>query len=201
MNLLVKQELSSQGLAEPLDVTAAAVRRHLETLEALGLVTRRKVVTQPSRPTFLYRLSAKGARVFPKRYDLLLGLLVEVMLERHGPSEVAEIVQAAAQRLAERVRDQFARGDDRQRWELLMDWLERELAWQADVAVDERGSRRITIHHCPFQDISSAHPAVCTTFFTTLIRTLYGDVPVQHVPTERPPACCSLLVETGILRN
>jgi hypothetical protein len=40
------------------------------------------VVTRPSRPTYLYRISAQGLRVFPKRYDLFLTLIIEVLAER-----------------------------------------------------------------------------------------------------------------------
>src|SRR5438876_5420129 len=111
LKLLIKQELSAISLAETLGVSPAAVRQHLETLQALELVTRRKkVVRRPSRPTFLYRLSVQGAAIFPKRYDLLLGLVVEVLLERNGADAVEEIMRAAAEHLAERGRHRFRRG-------------------------------------------------------------------------------------------
>lgn len=197
MKLLVKRELSAQGLAEVLGVSPTAVRQHLDTLEALGLVVRRKVVTQPSRPTYLYRLTPEGLRVFPKRYELLLGELIQVLIERHGPQAVTDLVDAAAQRLAQRVRERFQRADARARWDLLAEWLERELAWQADVAEEPGGGRRLTIHHCPFQDVSRAHPAVCGVFFTALVRALYGDVPVEHLPGAGGVTCCALRVGSG----
>jgi predicted ArsR family transcriptional regulator len=193
LNLLVRQELSSKSLAEHLQVSPAAVRQHLDTLEALGLVTRRKLVTRPSRPTFLYRLTPQGRRVFPKRYDLLLGQVIEVLAERHGAAAVAGVVEAAAARLAARVRDRFQQGDRRARWNLLLGWLEEELAWQADVTEEPGGGRRITIHHCPFQEVAAAHPAVCAGFLTTLIRALGGDARVEHTPAAGQ-ACCTLVV-------
>ncbi len=193
LKLLAKQELAADALAETLGVSGAAVRQHLDTLKALGLVERRKVVTQPSRPTYLYRLSSEGRRAFPKRYDLLLALLVEALLERHGADAVAEVVRAAATRLAGRVRGRFATADERRRWDLLLAWLEEELAWQADAVEEPDGARRVVIHQCPFQDVSRDHPAVCGVFFRTLIETLYGEVPVEHRP-EPAPACCSLRV-------
>src|SRR5437868_13401218 len=104
MKLLTKQELSAQSLAKTLGVSAAAVRQHLETLNALGLVTRRKLVTKPSRPTYLYRLSGRGAETFPKRYDLLLSLMTAVIRERDGANAVTDMMQAAAERLALQVR-------------------------------------------------------------------------------------------------
>jgi DeoR family transcriptional regulator, suf operon transcriptional repressor len=193
LKLLMKQELSSQALADELGVSPTAVRQHLETLAALGLVQRRKVVTQPSRPTFLYQLSPQGAAAFPKRYDLLLTLMVDVLLERHGVETVAVIVQDAARRLAERVRPRFANADAPRRWDLLLDWLEEELAWHADVSVDN-GRHRLTIHQCPFQEISTKQPAVCGVFFRTLIQSLYAEVEIEHVGAVTGPACCSLLI-------
>ena len=194
LRLLFKLELSSYALADRLGVSPTAVRQHLDTLGALGLVTRRKALTQPGRPTYLYRLSAEGKRAFPKRYELLLGHLIEVLLERHGPDAVAEVVEAAARRLAERMRGQFDRGDPRLRWERLVDWLEEELAWQADVTAEAGGRRRVVIHHCPFQDVARVHPAVCGVFLTTLVRALYGEAPVEHVPDAAGPACCALVL-------
>lgn len=194
MKLLAKQELSAHSLSMALGVTPAAVRQHLDTLDALGLVARRKLVTRPSRPSYLYRLSSAGNRVFPKRYDLLLGLFVGVVLERHGEGAVADIVAAAAHRLAASVRDRFRQADARERWRLLIEWLEAELAWQADVVSEGSDVHRITIHQCPFQDVAREHPAICAVFFATLIRALYGDVPIEKAEAPAAPACCALLV-------
>jgi|SRR5919198_3369518 predicted ArsR family transcriptional regulator len=197
LKLLLREELSAQALAGHLRVTATAVRQHLETLHGQGLVARRKVVTQPSRPTFLYRLSAGGAAAFPKRYDLLLGLFVDVLLERHGVEWVAVLVQDAARRLAERVRSRFSVADPRRRWELLLAWLEEELTWHADVAATD-GHYRITIHQCPFREISRTQPAVCGVFFRTLLQALYADVEVEHVGAMSGPACCLFRVARAV---
>lgn len=189
LKLLVRQELSAQQLADSLSVTAAAIRQHLETLEALGLVVKRKLVTQPSRPTFLYRLSPQGARAFPKRYDLMLGLVVDVLSERHGPAELDDVIRAAARRLAERASGRLGAAGSSHRWKQVADWLEQELAWHADVHV-ANGGRRITIYQCPFQDVASDHPELCATFFSTLIGAVYGEVTVERAA---PPACCAVL--------
>src|SRR5262245_46680323 len=98
LELLLREELSSQQLSDRLGVSPAAVRQHLTTLEALGLVVRRKVVTQPGRPTYLYRVSPKGMRIFPKRYDTLLGQMIDVLSERQGAEAVEETIAAAAKR-------------------------------------------------------------------------------------------------------
>lgn len=197
LELLLRHELSSQELAERLGVSPAAIRQHLTTLEALGLVARRKVVTQPSRPTYLYRVSPQGMRVFPKRYDLLLTQLIEVLTERQGPDGAGTVIAAAARRVAERVPGRFAGGDVRDRWRRFVDWLEAEFSWQADVAeeaADAADVRRLTIHQCPFQDLSRTEPDVCGLFFGTLIRSVCGDATVEHAGAAATPACCAFVV-------
>ncbi len=107
---------------------------------------------------------------------------------------MASVVEAAAARLTARVRDRFQQGDRRSRWNLLLGWLEEELAWQADVAEEPGGGRRITIHHCPFQEVAAAHPVVCVGFLTTLIRALGGEATVEHAPVAGQ-ACCAMIVQ------
>ncbi len=194
INLLLKQELSSQGLAGILGVSPAAIRQHLNTLEALGLVMRRKVITSPNRPTYLYRVSPDGMRTLPKRYDLLLVSLVQALIEQDGAQGVERIVGDAARRVAERGRSDLRSEAAERRWELMLAWLEREFAWQADVEVDPSGARRITIHQCPFQDLPRSPVDVCGVFFTTLIRALDGDRPVEHATATKTPACCAFVV-------
>ncbi len=194
LEAMLKQELSSQGLAKILEVSPAAVRQHLTTLEALGLVARRKVVTQPSRPTYLYRVSPQGMRIFPKRYDMLVTQIIEVLTEREGAAAAGEIIQAAARRLAQRARDHFREVEGDQRWQRLIDWLEQEFAWQAHVKKEPGGTRRLTVHQCPFQDLSKTHPDVCGLFFSALIQSVCGDVPVEHTEAGTTPACCAFLV-------
>ena len=198
MKLLMKQELSAQSLAVTLGVSGAAVRQHLETLNALGLVSRRKVITKPSRPTFLYRLSRRGAETFPKRYDLLLTLITDVIRERDGVNAVADSVEAGAERLASQLRSEFEASGPQDRWDRLIEWFDRELGWHADIATDADGARRVTIHQCPFHAVSRRQPAVCGVFFRTLIRRLYEPVTVDHVPLSADVACCDLVVHSKV---
>jgi predicted ArsR family transcriptional regulator len=200
LELLLRQELSSQSLAERLKVSPAAIRQHLSTLEALGLVERRKVVTQPSRPTYLYRVSPQGMRVFPKRYDLLLSEMLEILAERSGPEGTSALVEAAAKRVADRAGGHLLRGSDAERWGRLLEWIETEFSWQAAVDEGPGEVRRITIHQCPFQDLSRTQPDVCGVFFGALIREACPQATVEHAPAPSEPACCAFVVKPAKAR-
>jgi predicted ArsR family transcriptional regulator len=194
LELLLRDELSSQQLSERLGVSPAAVRQHLTTLEALGLVVRRKLVTQPSRPTYLYRVSPQGMRIFPKRYDMLLAQMIGVISERQGPEAAGETIATAARRVAEHVPSRVSSGTGPERWRRVLEWLETEFAWQADVTEQPSASRRLVIHQCPFQDLSKSQPDVCGVFFGSLIRTLCPGAVVDHADAPAMPACCAFLV-------
>jgi predicted ArsR family transcriptional regulator len=108
---------------------------------------------------------------------------------------VTDLVQAAAEHLAMQLRTQFETADSHRRWDFLMEWFERELAWHADV-VAGAGRGRVRVHQCPFHAISRRQqPSVCGVFFRTLIRRLYHPVTVEHVPLADGVACCELLVD------
>lgn len=193
LQLLVRDELSATELATGLALTPAGVRAHLAMLSALGLVERRRVPGGANRPTELYRLSAAGRRAFPKRYDLLLAQLVEVLAERYGPDGLADAVAAAAERLAARAGAEFAALAPPERWARLLHWLDEEFTWETD-STEDADCRRLVVHQCPFLDVSANRPVVCGTFFSTLIQALYGEVEVRHVPGAEGEACCAFAV-------
>jgi predicted ArsR family transcriptional regulator len=195
LELLSKQKLTSLELSERLKITPAGIRQHLAPLEALGWVEREREVQGAHRPSYRFRLTDQGQRAFPKRYDLLLGELLEVLLDRQGVEQAHWLVRQAARRLADRVRERVQGAGPAERWRKILDWLEAELSWRADVTVAEGGQQRLTIHQCPFQDVSAAHPEVCGAFCVTLIAELSGTPPGQHVPSAEGPSCCSILLE------
>jgi predicted ArsR family transcriptional regulator len=195
LDLLIREELGAQTLAERLGVSPAAVRQHLATLQGAGLVERGRGEPQPGRPTYVYRLSPVARAAYPKRYDVLASELVDVLVDRHGESPALEIVAAAARRVAGRARAAVTTGDVERRWDLLLAWLEETFALEAGWETTGDGGRRIVVHHCPFQDIAADRPKVCGTFVTTLIGELLGGVDVNHEAADDPVRCCTLEVK------
>ncbi len=196
LDLLIREELSAQELADRLGVSSAAIRQHLATLQSGGLVVRGKGDSQPpGRPTYVYALSPLARRAYPKRYDVLASELFDVLLDRHGEATALELVATAARRVARRARHGMAIDDPERRWDLLLAWLEETFALEAEWEPLGDGHRRIVVHHCPFQDIAADRPRVCGTFFTTLIGELLGTAGVRHVPLEDRLRCCAIDIE------
>jgi DeoR family transcriptional regulator, suf operon transcriptional repressor len=98
--------------AGALSVASMTARQHLVGLEKDGLVESEKVRRSNGRPHYLYTLTAKGEEMFPRRYDLLVRILLDEVgaltpaeIEGLSPSEKRTmLVQRSADRLAERFR-------------------------------------------------------------------------------------------------
>jgi DeoR family suf operon transcriptional repressor len=64
--LLKQDQATAQELADALEVTPQAIRRHLKDLEAEGLIEYKSVQVGMGRPQHVYQLSRKGTRSLPK---------------------------------------------------------------------------------------------------------------------------------------
>lgn len=199
LDLLVRQEQTAEQLAERLGVSPTAVRQHLATLAGLGLVERRKAGTRGGRPAFLYRLSELGRRAYPKRHDLLVRELVAALIEREGEERTLAIVTEAARHLAARVEDEIGAVGATERTAAVAAWLEAEFAWEANVERTADGGVRFVVHRCPFQAVSTEHPAVCGAFFRTLLEQLTKAGPFGHRPLGDDFRCCVLEGSSGRL--
>lgn len=196
LELLARDELTADALSQELRLSATAVRQHLANLDALGLVERRKTTPGPGRPAYLYRLSDAAQAALPKRYDLLLKLLVEVLEARQGEGGVAELFAEAGGRLAREIAPRFEALPSKRRRSAILEWLEAEFGWQADAEDTAPQLCRITVHQCPFRAVTVPHPALCGAFFTTLLEALGLGSPVTHSPLEGV-ACCALELRSG----
>jgi len=66
--LKINGEQTVASLAESLEITEMAVRRHLSKLEKEKIIQSKMVRQHVGRPTYVYDLSQKGEDSFPKDY-------------------------------------------------------------------------------------------------------------------------------------
>jgi DeoR family suf operon transcriptional repressor len=101
--------------AGALSIASMTARQHLMGLERDGLVQSEKVRRANGRPHYLFYLTPKGDEMFPRRFDLLarimldlVGMLTAEEIEGMGPQEKRFLlIQRAADRLADEYRSQI----------------------------------------------------------------------------------------------
>ncbi len=181
-------------LATTLELTAAAVRRHLAALGADGLITTRERKSyRPrgrGRPAKVYVPTDAGRSGFEQAYDELAIDVLDFLARQLGPEAVADFARHRYQQVARRYEPEIAESDAPA--EALATLLTDD-GFMATVH-PVRSGQQLCQHHCPVATVAVKYPEICaaeTEAFGTLLRShvqrlatiAHGDgVCTLHIP-------------------
>lgn len=179
---------TAQSVADALDISVPAARKHLADLEEAGLIS--SETQKPGgrgRPQFVYNLTALGEAQFPKSYGSLCVDILRHVENLFGQGAVLRVVDARRLELAEQwgaeLRSADARGDDlRARAERLTELL--NTAGYAARLVDHEGALYLEQGNCPSLDVARSFSALCDSEIA-----LYRDLLGADVTRETRIAC------------
>lgn len=174
--------LTTSDLSDMLGISATAVRRHLNTLEAQGLVSHRTEQRGMGRPSFIYELTASAANVFPQSYAAFATDVLEDLLEMDGPEKLDMLFQ---QRQEKRHRQYVSRASGETLSERvaslarLLDGEGRMTTWQQ---LDD-GRFILREHNCPILKVAEKFDQPCRCEIDLLQDTLQATVKrIGHIP-------------------
>lgn len=90
--IIERGELRVEDLCQDLDITAAAVRRHLDHLRADGLIDARSVKQATGRPYHAYYATELAAGEMPAGYAGLMERILTSLESRHETKDVATVM-------------------------------------------------------------------------------------------------------------
>ncbi len=182
--LLLKQEgpADMAKLAAGLKVTKEAIRQQLVVLHKEGWIQRdvvREGRARSGRPTARYALTPAGDHIFPKAYDTLASELLETLSRQWGPDALRQILSAFTEN---RVQQWQSKLEGRTLAEKVKGLKDLYLAKDPFTSVVETPDGfRLVENNCPFLNVASQQPALCSVTVSMLAR-LLG---VQVVREER----------------
>jgi len=164
-HLLKQGQATAQELADCLDITPQAIRRHLKDLETDGLICHQALQSGMGRPTYIYALSPAGRDQFPDRYSDFALSLLDTLTEAVGQEQVGTILQKQWQRKALGYRQQLGNGSLKERVTALVE-LRRQEGFMAELHIpdaDDSGHERFILaeYNCAISHIAESFPAVC----------------------------------------
>jgi len=189
---------TANQLAQRLELTPAAVRRHLGALvEAGQLSSRPERVYGPrgrGRPSMVFELTEAGRGLFDQGYDTLAISALDYIERVAGP----DAVDAFAAELADKVSSRYdaARADGREPLVALVEALNSE-GFVASLSPAPSGVQ-LCLHHCPVARVAARFPQLCQAETDAVARMLgshvqrlatiaHGDgVCTTHVPHRVP---------------
>ncbi|WP_462417602.1 helix-turn-helix transcriptional regulator [Kytococcus sp. Marseille-QA3725] len=161
--------MTARDLSEQLELTPAAVRRHLDALATEGVITQHEHETTPAgqrgrgRPARAWVLSDAGHTTLPTAYDELAVELLDFLHETQGDEAVAEYARRRAEQVVARYAEEVAAvGEDpRERAAALARMLARDGYASTVRDVPAAEGLQLCQGHCPVQQAAEAFPALC----------------------------------------
>lgn len=168
LTLLLKQgEANAQALAETLNISPQAIRRHLKDLQDEGLIQHEAVQAGMGRPNYLYRLSKAGRDQFPERYDNFAMSLLDTLAASIDKAQFNDILRKQWERKALEYRERVGNGSLQERVAQLVELRKAEGYMAEYHAVESKppesaGSQYvITEYNCAISHIAESFPTIC----------------------------------------
>jgi predicted ArsR family transcriptional regulator len=190
------------NLADRLDLTPAAVRRHLDALLAEGVVEAREQRHYGhrgrGRPAKVFALTDAGRSAFYQAYDDLATSALRFLAETAGSEAVTRFAQARVAELERRYRSAVEDADPKDRTRVLAQVLSADGYAATTRTVPAFGGEQLCQHHCPVAHVAEQFPQLCeaeTAVFARLLGThvqrlatiAHGDgVCTTHIPSSAP---------------
>ena len=168
--------LTIRELAALLHITYEAVRQQLRELGQAGWVTAEPaalaaVAGRKRGPASRrYRLSDAAEHLFPKQYDELSVELVQRALEQFGGAGVVAMLARMTQARVARWAPQLKGLGTREKLKALSALYGDRDAWMQVQWRD--GAPALIERNCPFLNVATAHPAICSVSVNTLSQLL-----------------------------
>jgi DeoR family suf operon transcriptional repressor len=163
-HLLKQDRATAQELAEALEISPQATRRHLKDLEAENLIEHESLQMGMGRPQHCYKLSRKGRDRFPHRYSEFTVSFLDTLVETVGEEQVGEVLRKQWERKAQVYRDRLGNGSLRDRVAKLVK-LRQDEGYMAEVHPVESDTHNeqflFTEHNCAISEVAESFPTVC----------------------------------------
>jgi DeoR family suf operon transcriptional repressor len=175
-------QMTISDLADVIQITPIAVRHHLASLQAEGLVEAREERHGVGRPRQVYKITPLAMDRDSSRYSQFTNLLLDQLKEHLSPQMVNDLFLDVASSMAGDWKQELDSLPLPQRLERLVQLLTRE-GFVARVEPAGPGRYRLTELACPYSRICLSHPEVCALDESLISRAL--GTPVERTSCIR----------------
>jgi predicted ArsR family transcriptional regulator len=181
MLLKMNGGLTTSDLSNMLNISATAVRRHLNTLETQELIAHQAEQRGMGRPSFVYELAAGASTVFPQSYAAFATSILQDLVEIDGGDKLDELFYRRQERRRQRYLSQIQGDNLSERVASLARLLESEgrmTTWEQL----EKDHFILREHNCPIYQVAKKFDHPCRSEVELLEEVLQAQVKrVGHI--------------------
>jgi len=159
--LKINGEQTVASLAESLEITEMAVRRHLSKLEKEEIIQSKMVRQHVGRPTYLYGLSQKGEDSFPKDYKQFALEVLEDLESIGDEPLVNAILKARTNRMEEQLQKRMSSQDNVLQKLREVAAIQEKNGYMVQVKQEGENSYILQKQNCPLKAVAEKYPQLC----------------------------------------
>ncbi|EOP62782.1 DeoR family transcriptional regulator [Bacillus cereus VD136] len=159
--LKINGEQTVASLAESLEITEMAVRRHLSKLEKEEIIQSKMVRQHVGRPTYLYDLSQKGEDSFPKDYKQFALEVLEDLESIGDETLVNAILKARTNRMEEQLQKRMSSQDNVLQKLREVAAIQEKNGYMVQVKQEGENSYILQKQNCPLKAVAEKYPQLC----------------------------------------
>jgi DeoR family transcriptional regulator, suf operon transcriptional repressor len=185
LNLLLEGSKTAGEIADKLKIQKSAIRAHLELLRAEQLIRSYFRVKGPGRPRKIYELTEGGRELFPRKYDLVLSLILQSIETEDGHNYAKKIIISVADSIAQKIQDKIKNSSaDLEESIRILNSSSNEIGFMSSFYKEDDSTYSIVSRNCVVHKVAfSNQDAICHGFHDRIIqKALEGKInPEVHL--------------------
>ena len=171
--------ISIGEIANRLKIQKSAIRTHLESLRAEQTIKSYFKMEGLGRPKKIYEITDKGRELFPRKYDLILSLILQCLESNEGHEYVKKITMAVADNIAQEIREKISSCppnlEDSVR---ILNLVSNEMGFMSSTCKEDDNTYSIISRNCIVHKVASSHQdAICHGLHSRIIeKALEGKI-------------------------
>src|SRR5438128_2872841 len=188
LTLKLRGAVSLSDISEELRISKMATLKHLNVLEAKGLVERSFKAGGRGRPRAFFNLSKDSATLFPEAYTHMTLCALNFIEEKLGRDAIVRLLQQRAQEVLDANRNRIPDSGLKDRVGELVK-IRDEGGYMAELGQARRNVVEMFEHNCPIMAVAETYPETCRVEREMFQKLLGADVETSHRVVAGVPVC------------
>lgn len=187
MEILLEGPRSLGEITDKLQIQKSAVRIHLESLQSEKAVESHFKIERLGRPRKIYSLTENGRELFPRKYDLILSLILKKITETNGKEQTRKIIESIADDIATNIRYEIEKNgisslDSFEESLKIFNSASNEMGFASSITKERDGKFSVLSKNCILHKVALKHQdIICHGLHDRMImRSLSGDEKKQQ---------------------
>lgn len=112
LQVLLEGPRTATEIADKLQIQKSAVRVHLDSMQTEHVVKSYFKIERFGRPRKIYELTESGRELFPRKYELILSLILKKIEGMHGHEQLKKIIESITDDMAADIRDKIEKSNN-----------------------------------------------------------------------------------------